>query len=195
MQFNKTWEKVLSGEKTQTRRLVKDDEFMARRYTTYIDTSLPVAYLETVLNANNRTVYQVSKTYAVTPARTHPALIYCPDHPCYGIDIIQPGDSHYQLAKEGKWDYRGQGYIQARIRITDIRRQDVRDISQEDARAEGFDNRQAFMFVWLAMHDKPALEPYRTHNLPDGFKSAVLYVRSRPAKFYEAWVLTFEMVK
>ena len=141
MIFQHTWEKVLNGEKTQTRRIVKPgDEFfpeelgdvasvMHRDYSAY------------------RLVYEVGKIYAVQPGRGKPAV--------------------------------------ARIQITDIRREDVRNISNDDVRAEGYRHVRDFLHVWASMHDS-TLErgTWGEHKLME-----------RPAKRYQAWVLTFETVR
>ena len=94
----------------------------------------------------------------------------------------------------------------ARIRITDIRREDVREISVEDVIAEGVERRSEFLETWTQMHDKPAKSyldcdlrgtAYRqtSNDIP-------LYVYSewdnylvrRPAERYAAWVIEFELV-
>ncbi len=210
MIFQHTWRKVLTGEKSQTRRLVKDGQGWASdKYDNDVHS--------VVINHNGKLVYVRGKTYAVTPARTHPTLIYHPEHPCYGIDIIDPGDDHYQMAKSGEWNYRGQGYIQARIRITDIRREDVRNISYEDACAEGFRDKDpaaviadtvygGFLKTWCKMHDKRAVwefDPQRVDYWINtgkrrelvGFGTVKEIIANRPAERYQAWVLTFEVVK
>lgn len=185
MQFTHTWQKVLSGEKTATRRIVKPDEYLARQ--SMFGPILPTVFIE------GHPKWSVGKTYVVQPGRNHPALIYNPDHPCYGIDIIPPGDSHYELAKSGEWNYAGQGYIQARIRITGLRRCDVRNISAQDAQAEGFDSIKAFMDTWLKMHDPAACKPFSTGIGTMG--QPVLYLWTRPNERYQAWVIEFELVK
>jgi hypothetical protein len=173
MIFQHTWEKVLSGEKTQTRRIVKPGDFLNSGV---------------VFNEKKHTRYAVGSTYAVQPSRTHPAIIYNPEHPCYGIDVIQPGDDHYNLAKSGVWNYQGQGYRQARIRIMEIRLEDIRQISDEDIQAEGFaHDPEEFFETWCVMHD-PAILPFYTAMYRRGW----LY--PQPAYKYQAWVLTFCLV-
>ena len=207
MIFQHTWRKVLGGEKTQTRRLVKDGEYLGKY--------LGKAWMETTVSlSNGKAKYQVMQTRVVQPSRNHPTLIYHPEHPCYGIDIIEPGDSHYQQAKSGEWNYRGQGYIQARIRITDIRREDVRNISYEDACAEGFKHKDGvadtiygnFLNTWCKMHDKKAVWKFDPQQVDYwintgkrrelvGFDTVKEIIASRPAERYDAWVLCFELVK
>ena len=73
----------------------------------------------------------------------------------------------------------------ARIRITDIRREDVSNISFEDAVAEGFPDEFEFMRTWLKMYDK---QVFRDEYW--GLKT----LAARPAERYDAWALTFELV-
>lgn len=84
----------------------------------------------------------------------------------------------------------------ARIRITGIRREDVREISWEDTYAEGFKSRAMFFNTWLQMHDKTVYEVFRDYKFPYGkIGSATELLESRPAERYQAWALTFELVK
>jgi hypothetical protein len=73
----------------------------------------------------------------------------------------------------------------ARIKLLGIERQDVRQISWQDARAEGFTDEFEFMRVWVAMHDKAVSKMQYW-----GMKS----LQERPAHLYDAWVLRFELV-
>ena len=150
MIFQHTWEKVLSGEKTQTRRLVKLGQYGC--LGTHADYTM-------VADQNGRWVYQVGKDYAVQPGRGKPAV--------------------------------------ARIRITDIRREDVRYISEHDVCAEGFETSSDFFMTWCKMHDKGQMLPI----IPDYFTGAIVWqgCRSelliRPAERYQAWILTFCLVE
>ena len=76
---------------------------------------------------------------------------------------------------------RGKSAI-GRIRITGIREQDVREISDADVRAEGFAAKADFLKTWTQMHDKPAF--YLMADL-----------QNRPAERYQAWVLEFQLVR
>lgn len=53
-----------------------------------------------------------------------------------------------------------------RIRVLKIREEDVRDISEADAKAEGFDSPLAFLETWVMMHDKAItfFRPYLRMN-------------------------------
>lgn len=170
MIFQHTIDKVLSGEKTQTRRIVKPGEDNVRRYSVY--SNQPA--IETVVNGD-RVVYQIGKDYAVQPGRGKPAV--------------------------------------ARIRVTGLRREDVRTISDDDVKAEGFSSREEFLYAWVSMHDANAAfcedviggwaqwrrlpgekrGKWRRGGLRDVYE--YLYLNSRPAKFYDAWVIEFELCK
>lgn len=166
MIFQHTWEKVLSGEKTQTRRIVKPgDAFTTplsmgiigphrgRVVTTLPNYARPPRGFDNIYSVMNgkRTVYQVGKTYAVQSGRGQKAV--------------------------------------ARIRILSIKREDVREISDEDVKAEGFESRVTFFKVWCDMHDSEVLK----HPMEWVMENAYLWLR--PAECYEAWALTFEVVK
>lgn len=146
MIFQHTIDKVLSGEKTQTRRLSTHhagsfyDEHWGAVYNTL--TGMPV--------------WVVGKDYAAQPGRGKAAV--------------------------------------ARIRIVEIRQENVRDISHQDAVAEGFVSRTHFMLLWTKMHDPEHYKRYPTTGQQSlAWEQGIL--ADRPAKFYSAWALTFRLVK
>lgn len=164
MQFLHTWQAILEGRKTQTRRRVKPGDMwstplsvvvIGRDHGRVIDTipsgSWPSGSVYAVYNGS-RTVYAVGKTYAVQPGRSKPAI--------------------------------------ARIRITDIRREDVRQISEEDALAEGFEDQKRFWETWIEMHDKTFLETYLYAADCDYLREYGFF--ERPSARYDAWALSFE---
>lgn len=141
MQFSHTFQAVLDGRKTQTRRIVKPTDI----YVKHVVTGEIVAVLR-----NGRQTYTVGKTYSVQPGRGKKSI--------------------------------------GRIRITGIRQEDVREISDADVVAEGFRvsespsvNRGEFLRTWCAMHD-PGTPSCARHVL-----------KTRPAERYQAWVLEFEL--
>lgn len=170
MIFQHTWEKVLLGEKTQTRRQRKPLQY-------YFKETCQVEKWQRYLTW--KTVYAIGKTYAVQPARTAKGI--------------------------------------ARIQIMSIRREDVRQISEADARAEGFDSPELFWLKWCEMYDPLAAVQVKRfiEAVPDvvngvsypGFRvmkptedrelyyyTAKDYLAQRPAERYDAWVLTFALV-
>jgi hypothetical protein len=206
MLFQHTWRDVITDRKTQTRRLVKPNEWLGR----YMTDKHPHWYHCVMRGIDGPIKWAVGKTYAVQPGRGLPAIIYNPDHPCYGIDIVEPEHTgEYAAAKSGEWRYRGQGYMQARIRITDIQREDVRNISLEDTVAEGFETRDLFWETWCKIND-PSVQFVETPGnvLYGGLRSdwkqgnpwgpgdyLVRGLKTRPDERYQAFVLTFELVK
>jgi hypothetical protein len=159
MIFQHTWEKVLSGEKTQTRRLVKRQDITGGSYKAGYRVSMTdgspigVHYKPFRFDADGkylgpRRKWIPGRTYAVQPSRTEKGI--------------------------------------ARIRITGVRRQDVRRISQVDARAEGFSGPEQFLQLWMLMHlrvDHPDLSTI----VEDSWQC--------PAAAFHAWVIEFELVK
>lgn len=170
----KEWQKILSGEQTQARVLVKPGE----EYET-IDHGV---YRE-LGNGVYRAVYCVGQMLAVQPAPGKYAI-------------------HYRVLSDGKiqiWNKHNQGvptfiadmdewktYRQARIEIMDIQPEDVRHITLKDAKASGFDDEFEFMRTWVAMHDKVIHKQQYW-----GMKSLLV----RPADRYNTWVLTFRLVQ
>lgn len=147
MQFAKTIDKVLSGEKTQTRRIVKAS---CHEYQAGWDVIRATVDVKGLIHTK---LWTVGKTYAVQ---------------------------------------RGRGVkAEARIRITDIRREDVRSISEADVKAEGFISYEHFIQTWCYMHDAAACRE------ADKLKGIHIcdVARTRPAERYQAWALTFELVK
>lgn len=160
MIFQHTWEKVISGEKTQTRRIVKPKEFSnewglgGENDETINEVLMPRTKVDKYGMTLPRNVYLLGKTYAV-----------------------QPGRGKKQIA---------------RIRLKCIRLEDVREISDEDVKAEGFKSKTAFWSVWCKMHDKDTWDSQYELIRPDFVKG---YIAHRPTEQYQAWVLTFEVVK
>lgn len=82
----------------------------------------------------------------------------------------------------------------ARIRITGIRQEDVRCISDEDAKAEGFEDWGHFMGTWTWMHDN--YELFHSQDLwARGGQMLRGVLSHRPIERYTAWVITFVLVK
>lgn len=170
MIFQHTFQAVIEGRKTQTRRIVKPGHGCGKIAAGTPLEFMPVGYgwgdIVAVRSKSGRDIYAVGKTYAVQPGRGQKAV--------------------------------------ARIRITSIRREDVRYISEADAIAEGFFDTFAFLWTWTQMHDKPAWNANQKTDFSDGDESGITHhpdawmswlKGTRPAKCYDAWVLTFEVVR
>jgi len=82
-----------------------------------------------------------------------------------------------------------------RFTIIEIKRYDVRDISEPEARAEGFARSVDFLMTWCRMHDKgvmlPIIPDYETGLIAWADMEGSLSIR--PAYRYQAWQLRFEV--
>src|SRR5579885_2397708 len=124
--------KVLSGEKTQTRRIARDNDYtwMCGMVKRYGRREVP-SYSE-ICHANNRPRFVRGKDYAACPGRGKPQ--------------------------------------QGRIRILTLWREMASEISEDDARAEGFASRDEFLAKWDEINGKGKRDAY-------------------------VWVIEFELVK
>lgn len=77
------------------------------------------------------------------------------------------------------------GFREGRICITNIRQEDVRTISNEDAIAEGFGSAMEYVMWWVKNYDKTYWREGLTFQ----------YAPSRPDNLYTCWALDFEVVK
>lgn len=179
MLFVKTWELVVAGKKTQTRRIVKPGQFAANGwdYETH-KPCIPYVFIggepDGGLIPLNRICYQYKQQFAVMPAR--------------GVRGIRKV---------------------ADIEITRIRREDVREITWADAKAEGFNICPEYSFwrTWCSMHDAPVAgqldaefeywdNPGNYHpdfepNLNNLCRGALSL---RPTDRYQSWALDFRVL-
>lgn len=154
---------IIAGKKTQTRRLVKKGELFTGRFMHR--EILKVLYwgkrpLRSEDDSNARIKWQVGRDYAVQSGRGKPALQICTT--CRKTFVF-PDTTCGKHA----------GSKQLRIRITSIRKEKLLDISEEDAKKEGFKNKDEF---WKA---------FTSINNP---KNGGRYVNP------DVWVLGFEKV-
>ena len=78
-----------------------------------------------------------------------------------------------------------------RFAVTAIRREDVRTISEADARLDGFSAPADFWLAWTSMHDELIHKTLKEVH-PSHFMNFLL---ERQASLYDAWVIEFELVK
>lgn len=199
MQFEHTWEKVLSGEKTQTRRLALPEPdgtgLFDCEILRYPNGKLSVCRLKKG-ETEWKVRYQVGQTHAVVPKRGKSAIWI--DSKGNSVEPVQyrgeytAPDHEWQVMRIDKKEYyKEKGFYPARIRITAIRREDVRQISDDDAKAEGFESKEDFWYTWVEMHDKYFLPKFRYANDAGSLLEYGFF--QRPAKRYDAWVLEFEL--
>lgn len=149
MLFIHTWEQVINGSKTATRRLWVDSD-----YTWMcggLDEPPFTMYYSEICRENHTPRYRVGQRVAVMPARG-----------VVGVRKV------------------------ADFEIATLWRQDVREISEEDAEREGFrGDIDAFLETWCEMHD-PSILPMYTAMYRRG------WLDDRPADRYMAAVIEWQ---
>lgn len=103
---------------------------------------------------------------------------------------------------------RGKRHV-ARFKLLSIREEDVRCISDDDVKAEGFAHRWEFFKVWCGFYDRKALKMHTEISGETVFDIASRFppdaeaqylcdwsnaLMKRDEKPYIAWALTFELV-
>jgi len=165
------WKQVLDGTKTQTRRLRGDRDVF--------DTMMCVEPFRDTVFRKGVVKWRVGNTYAVQPGRGRPAIWIRPD----GSATDTPLDEYVRKLESGTrrlWGpkvkvwLREHGYIEARIRITKIRRERLKDISLhfDDIQAEGvkkdiLDVGYTWLMRWVKLWDSIYRKPYRWDDNPD----------------------------
>lgn len=176
MIFQHTHEEVMSSKKTRTSRIIKKHQSLIQH--PYQPEHCSVEYYDGV-------DYETYNLITVGSS---------PEQSGRELTAAEEG-KHYTVYQVGK-TYAvqpGRGKVAiGRIRITDIKREDVRDISDEDVKAEGFTSKTAFWGVWCRMHDKDTWDSQYELIRPDFVRK---WIAHRPAECYQAWVLEFELVQ
>lgn len=130
-------DKIVTGGKTQTRRPFNEGEYLKS-----------VAGKMTWFTAKGRIKYQVGKTYAVQPGRGLATVRW---HPALKVTIMSDA---FELVLAHTGTTLTEGFEPLRIHVLDIFTEDVREISCEDALAEGFTKQAEFMATWCNFYDK-----------------------------------------
>lgn len=164
--------KIIDKSKSQTRRLVKENE---NKWVTSPNmmTHYPATIIIKKVFSNNRTKYQVGKSYPVQPSGKK-GVWYCPN--CKGIpgDKIHCGSKHWIKA--------------LRIRITEIRKEKLLDITEKDAKKEGFHDKYDFLEYIHKLYNKLGRHPSLMS------KVMALY-KDKPDRWNpDVWVLSFSVV-
>lgn len=135
---------ILNGYKTQTRRVVKPNEWLRRDPKGVVADAVLIS--DEPGKGPARVKWQVGSTYAVQPGRGENALHYQDQHA--ERVIVEPSEESVPL----------------RITITAIRREHLKDISEDDALAEGVkprhneagvmvkSARDAYKELWNSIH-------------------------------------------
>lgn len=172
---------IVRGEKTQTRRPVKTGEVLRQVESPH------GGYKPVGVYQNNRAKMLIGCDYAVVPGRGQAGILWSPEA---GVTITRDA---YTLVQERTGETLTQGFKPLRIRVLDIRCEDVRKISLEDVEAEGFYKRDEFWEFWCSFYDKPGLAiiaAHKPHNVV--VRTGLL---ERPDELYQAWAYTFEVLR
>lgn len=160
-------DKILAGEKTQTRRVVKDSEFGIRDQWVRSHTKDDVA--------DPRLKWRVGCCYAVVPKRGEAGVWISPNGKWQ-----QPVTYTYDMEWDDdvRHDARGwmkeKGWRPAQIRITGIHMEFLQDITEADARAEGVASVEEYRTLWESINGKNKATRWDANP--------------------EVWVLSFELV-
>jgi len=159
-------QKVVRGEKTETRRPVKEGEDLIERNG-----------LKTVLTKAGRIKWQVGREYTLCWGRGKPAYYLVND------TLIAPDKLMLELG------YDSDSWHILKIRLLDIYCEDVREISHTSSIAEGFTNPLEFLGVWASFYDSEASYAFSKYTM-----YPYDYVNKRPTSLYLAYALKFEKV-
>ncbi len=140
-------DEILSGQKTQTRRVCNPGEGM------YKDTL--------ALRESGAVKWAVGKTYAVVPKRGKPSVWW---KRVGTVALTHNGmhEYHYPSNPDAaaialpvtRAELEKRGFQPLRIRITAIRQERLQDISEADAKAEGVADVEAYRALWQAINGK-----------------------------------------
>lgn len=129
--------KIIDGSKTQTRRLVKEGEFLIEGFEKNPNNIW-------VFNNNSQRIkWQVGKDYAVQSGRGKPTVLICKD--CSLVSANSCLLNIHCHCEDDNWK-------PLRVRLTAIRRERLLDITEEEAKKEGFE----------AFNEKLVVETYNT---------------------------------
>lgn len=167
-------EKIVSGQKRQTRRLVKPAHIALREQE---DSPILAVVIPKPQRLTSIPVYEMGHDYAVQSHRSGKGVWWWPDVQKWAeADLYTPKVFAISGARP------------LRIRILSIRQEDVRDISAGDVKAEGYTTRNKFLLAWCEMHDKQDISDITIEPIP--ISKYIEY-----SERYQAWVLDFEVVR
>jgi len=82
------------------------------------------------------------------------------------------------------------------VKLICIYRQDVRDITGEDAKAEGYRDKYDFLTTWVQEHDaEMTSDMWQASHMPEAVNHCPVFLGGRPYELYSAWVLVFKLAE
>lgn len=195
------WRLTIEKQKTQTRRIINEGDY------TWIcgETSEGKLHYSQICLKTGRSRYEVGKTYPVQVKRGTSTIQVARMNTVEGIDYHYPS-----VIEKDDCDLFWAVCRPARIKILELWREDVRLISEANARAEGFDTPLDFLSCWVGMRDKTCCFYHATTDnplkrwlmrdglhtyIPSGDSIVTYRLQSRPLDLYLAWAIRYEMVE
>jgi len=182
---------ILLDEKVQHRVLVKEGEY------SFLGVGKCINSGYCVKTKTNKVKWQNSKTYSIQKKRGGKGLWYCPK--CMGelsasyraisCDIIYACKCHnYKCHNQKlKKELINLGWKPLRFVVVSIKQEKLFDISQEDAKREGYSSRLDFLVAFNTLNNKQYSKSYES-NYGKVIDEALFW---NPL----VWVLEFEVVK
>lgn len=207
--------KIVNEDKTQTRRLALPEPDGTGCAGTEM-LRYPNGQLAVCRGAKDdshwRTRWQVGKEYSVVPGRGKFAIWWTRSYLSGAINFAHETGGYkgmntweqfvdlYPDPKVRKHHMLAFNWKPLKIRILNLWREDVRQISEVDAKAEGFEDTFGFLKVWTKLHDKAGFTKYPEYGgyRVDGLTNVHDWGESleqRPDDRYRAWAIQFELVK
>ncbi len=134
---------IIEGRKTQTRRIAKPGETLHRDYATG-----RYGYTTAVLTASGRPKWVVGSDYAVQPGRGRPIVWWCNTPEGFWWETNLP-----DIGEFDNWSVRAD-WRPLRIRLLDIRHDWLKDITDDEARAEGVASVADYAALWDAINTR-----------------------------------------
>lgn len=169
---------ILAGKKTMTRRLVKEGEYC----TNIKEIGIVAVYKK--IGIKQRTKWFVGKRYAVCPGRGKPQAWYCPD--CK--HIFSKGMILEIACKCNPLPPKNNDIVKWKplfIELIAIKKEKLLDITEEDAKREGFDSKYQFLDTFFKIN-KASMTKEQQRDY---------WVNCTIGKYNpDVWVLTFKVI-
>ncbi len=163
-------EKIIDNSKSQTRRLVKEGEVSTDYPFTFTipDDNIPresVCYfpkkaVENKEDSKLRIKWKVGRDYAVQSKRGGKGVWWSPETKeikdvARGIITVKDKETAEKVAKQIMNDYsKVRTYVPLRILVTELRKEKLKNISNQDAIKEGFNNKEEFILYVQKLYNK-----------------------------------------
>lgn len=156
---------------------------------------------DTVPNGNlalyksDKKLYYIGQTRALQPGRGKPGVWWRKTE-AFGVQTISYSQKYHDLVGIDELQMAEFGFRPARIRITSLEKQDVREMTDAQAQRTGFPSAVDYLAWWVNQYEAKA--EYQTAIAIDGKYPKHVWdfqkVENRPASIYTALMVGFEFV-